>query len=530
MTRLWLQLGCLLLTGLTPVAVQGEMPTAAPLAGPDFVALVPGGTLVLVGGGKTPAKAREVFVAEARKGTGKLVIIPFGDISSQGKNPAELLREWTKDFPDASILDCPSREEALKPGSTRLLEQAQGVWIEGGQSTRLAQLYQGTPVEKALKDLLRRGGVVGGTSAGAAILSKVMIASEGKQVDAPVMATGLDLLPRVIIDQHFTQRSRKARLASAVKAYPGLVGLGIDEGTALIVNQRLMAAVGSGGVHGIWSPEGKTVREQIWKGGDGEKSLDDLPRIWRQATQGDPAPRGKPFLEKGSIIAVGGGGMVPEVVEKFIELAGGKDTLIVVLPTAGEPGDSVRESRQAGSFFKRAGATNVKTLAGVTRAEVDSEEYVKLLAQAKGVWFGGGRQWRFVDAYEGTRTLEAMRGVLARGGVIGGSSAGATIVGDYLCRGGPLGNREILVPGYDRGLAFLPGVGIDQHFTQRKRFADMELFIRQQPAFVGIGIDEATALVVSPQTTQVLGPGKVHVYKHGREKKEYAKGEKVILE
>lgn len=530
MTRLWLPLGCLLLIGLAPAVVLGEKPTATPLAGPDFVSQVPGGTLVIVGGGKTPAKAREAFVAEARKGTGKLVVIPSASGPGKNKPPGEILRAWSADFPQATILDCATRDEALKTDSASLLEQAQAVWIDGGQQTRLAQLYQGTPVEQGLKNLLRRGGVVGGTSAGAAILSKVMIASDGKQPDAPAMATGLDLLPRVIIDQHFTQRSRKARLASAVKAHPGLVGLGIDEDTALIVNQRLMSAVGSGGVHGIWSHEGKTVREQVWKGGDAENAVDDLPRLWRLATLGDPAPRGKPLLEKGSLMAVGGGGMVPEVVEKFIELAGGKDALIVVLPTAGEPGDSMREARQAGGFFKRAGATNVKALAGVTRPEVDSDEYVKLLAQAKGVWFGGGRQWRFVDAYEGTKTLEAMRGVLARGGVIGGSSAGATILGDYLCRGGPLGNREILVPGYDRGLAFLPGVGIDQHFSQRRRFADMEHFIRQQPGYVGIGIDEATALVVSPQAIEVLGPGKVHVYRTGREKKEHAKGEKVALD
>lgn len=530
MTRLWLPFGYLLLIGLTPAAVLGEKTATNQLAGPDFVALVPGGTLVIVGGGKTPAKAREVFVTEARKGTGKLVVIPSAGASSKNKPPAEILRDWSADFPEATILDCATRDDALKPDSARLLEQAQAVWIDGGQQSRLAQLYQGTPVEQGLKNLLRRGGVVGGPSAGAAIMSRVMIASEGKQADAPVMATGLDLLPRVIIDQHFTQRSRKGRLATAVKNNPGLVGMGIDEGTALIINQRLMAAAGTGGVHAIWSLDGKTVREQTWKGGEGENAVDDLPRLWRLAALGEPAPRGKPLLEKGSLVAVGGGGMVPEVVEKFIDLAGGKDALIVVLPTAGEPGDSVREARQAGGFFKRAGATNVKALAGVTRSEVDSDEYVNLLAQAKGVWFGGGRQWRFVDAYEGTKSLEAMRAVLARGGVIGGSSAGATIVGDYLCRGGPLGNREILVPGYDRGLAFLPGVGIDQHFSQRRRFADMEQFIHQQPGYLGIGIDEATALVVTPDTTEVLGPGKVHVYKQGREKKEYAKGEKISLQ
>ncbi len=530
MPKFRIQVLCLVLACLSLGGLRADKPSSTTLAGPDFVALVPGGTLVLVGGGTTPPKAREAFVAEARKGTGKLVVIPSASASSGEKPHAEILREWSMDFPKAEILNCATREEALKPGSARQLEQAQAVWIGGGQQSRLAQLYQGTPVERALRELLSRGGVVGGTSAGAAILSRVMIASQGKRPEEPVMATGFDLLPRVILDQHFTERSRKPRLASAVKAHPGWVGLGIDEGTALLINRRLMVAVGQGAVHGVWSPDGQTIREQDWTGKEVENSMDDLPRLWRQAAWGEPSPRGKPRVEKGALVAVGGGGMVPEVVDKFIELAGGKDGLIVVLPTAGEPGDSLRETRQAGSFFTRAGAKNVRALTGVARSQVDSDEYVRLLGEAKGVWFGGGRQWRFVDAYEGTRTLEAMRGVLARGGVIGGSSAGATIVGDYLCRGGPLGNREILVPGYDRGLAFLPGVGIDQHFSQRKRFADMERFIQRHPAFVGIGIDEATALVVTPSTTQVLGPGKVHVYKQGREKKAYAKGDAWVLE
>ncbi|MFM7110356.1 MAG: cyanophycinase, partial [Planctomycetota bacterium] len=140
-----------------------------------------------------------------------------------------------------------------------------------------------------------------------------------------------------------------------------------------------------------------------------------------------------------------------------------------------------------------------------------------------------GRQWRFVDAYEGTRFEASLRALLDRGGVIGGSSAGATILGEYLCRGGPLGNVEIMVPGYDRGFAYLKGVGIDQHFTQRKRFSDMERFTKARQDFLGIGIDEATALVVTPQGAEVLGPGKVHIYQGGKSTGIHASGEKVRL-
>jgi cyanophycinase len=134
------------------------------------------------------------------------------------------------------------------------------------------------------------------------------------------------------------------------------------------------------------------------------------------------------------------------------------------------------------------------------------------LRQARGVWFGGGRQWRFVDAYEGTKAEPIFRDLLQRGGVIGGSSAGATIQGYYLCRGSPLGPQHMMCEGYERGLNFLPGVAIDQHFSQRKRFPDMTALMKIYPQLLGIGLDEATAMIVKGHTATIMGRGKVHFY------------------
>jgi len=134
------------------------------------------------------------------------------------------------------------------------------------------------------------------------------------------------------------------------------------------------------------------------------------------------------------------------------------------------------------------------------------------LAQATGIWFGGGRQWRFVDAYEQTRAVAAMQECLQRGGIIGGSSAGASIQGELLIRGAPVGNQIMVQDGYRRGLGFLPGVGIDQHFAQRNRFGDLEETIRRFPSILGVGIDESTALLVEQERGTVLGRGAVYVY------------------
>jgi cyanophycinase len=105
-----------------------------------------------------------------------------------------------------------------------------------------------------------------------------------------------------------------------------------------------------------------------------------------------------------------------------------------------------------------------------------------------------------------------MHEVLARGGVIMGSSAGASIQADYLARANPLGNRDIIAEGYERGLGFIKGVAIDQHFAQRKRFKDMSLLVARYPQLLGIGIDEGTALIVEGEVGRVTGSGSVHFY------------------
>jgi cyanophycinase-like exopeptidase len=96
--------------------------------------------------------------------------------------------------------------------------------------------------------------------------------------------------------------------------------------------------------------------------------------------------------------------------------------------------------------------------------------------------------------------------------VIGGSSAGATIQGDYLVRGNPLGNRDMMAEGYERGFAFLPGCAIDQHFTQRGRQPDMDALKQAFPQLLGIGIDESTALIVQKTTARVIGKKDVYFY------------------
>ena len=229
---------------------------------------------------------------------------------------------------------------------------------------------------------------------------------------------------------------------------------------------------------------------------------------------GQPATLGP---AKGSLIIVGGGGMPKVIFDRFFEAAGGRDAKLVVVPTAGS-GAEYDESTSSVKMFKKAGATNVHLLHTRDTKVADSEEFVAVLRDARAVGFGGGRQWRLADAYLGTKTEAAFHDVLKRGGVIGGSSAGATIQASYLVRGAPEGNQIMMSPGHEQGFAYIRNSAIDQHLLARKRENDMLPVIRKHPHLLGIGIDESTALYVRGNTAEVIGKSKVLFYDIALEK------------
>jgi len=227
---------------------------------------------------------------------------------------------------------------------------------------------------------------------------------------------------------------------------------------------------------------------------------------------------------KGSLVVVGGGGKDASIMKRFVELAGGPSALIVVVPTAGEEA-SYSNNWSGLRSLRNAGATNLVILHTRDRQEADTEKFAATLKEARGVWFGGGRQWRFVDSYLGTRTEKAFHAVLERGGVIGGSSAGATIQGSYLVRGAREGNTIMMAPGYEQGFGFLRNTAVDQHWLARKRENDMVPVIEKHPHLLGIAIDEDTAIVVQGDQCEVIGASKVGIYdsrrKPGPDEKPY---------
>jgi cyanophycinase len=214
---------------------------------------------------------------------------------------------------------------------------------------------------------------------------------------------------------------------------------------------------------------------------------------------------------KGTLLIVGGGNLSQEIWKRFVDLAGGSEARIVFVPTAGE--GLVLDPENTVHKFQELGVKQVTTLHTRDPKEADTEAFVAPLKTATGVWFDGGRQWRLADAYLHTRTHTELNNLLERGGVIGGTSAGATIQGSFLVRGDTKGN-ELMEGDHLVGLGFLKNVAIDQHILSRNRQFDLIPVIEAHPELLGIGIDENTAIVVQGDQFEVIGASYVAITDH----------------
>jgi len=246
-----------------------------------------------------------------------------------------------------------------------------------------------------------------------------------------------------------------------------------------------------------------------------------LPVIAQQAAApAVPAAAPEYGPARGTLVIIGGN--MSEnfgVPQKFIQLAGGPNKKFVIIPTnngnKGADGKPVvYKDETVLAPWKKRGLTNVVMLHTWDPKVADTEEFVTPLLDADAVWFDGGRQWNAVDSYMGTRALKEFWNVLNRGGVIAGSSAGATIQSDYLVRGDTKGADIMMTeePNHQHGFAFLKHSAIDQHINTRNRWDDLIPVIKKYPQYLGIGLSEDTAIVVTGDRFEVIGRWKVTVH------------------
>ena len=178
-----------------------------------------------------------------------------------------------------------------------------------------------------------------------------------------------------------------------------------------------------------------------------------------QTTAAPPDPVVGPA--RGALLVAGGGELGVEIWDRFVELAGGEDARIVVIPTAADDRD-LPYGWRGFDALREAGGGQLVLLHTRNPNEANLESFAVPLQNATGVWLPGGRPWCLVDAYLRTRVHEELFALLDRGGVVGGTSAGASIQGSLLMRGDPETNQTIFSPEYPEGFGFLEAVAVDQ--------------------------------------------------------------------
>ncbi len=217
----------------------------------------PRGTLVIVGGGGMPQEILDAFLAASGGKGGRVGIVP-----TSTSDPEGALQEWKADLEKAGLamvpLDVRTREDSSAPAMLEAAKTCTGFWFSGGDQNCVGDRIVGTPLQGVILERYAAGAGVGGTSAGAAIMSKIMLTGDDRHGKETLLELGkgayrtregMGFLPSFcIVDQHFLRRNRQNRLFSVMMEHPDCLGLGIDEATALVVKHGRATVLGEHGV------------------------------------------------------------------------------------------------------------------------------------------------------------------------------------------------------------------------------------------------------------------------------------------
>lgn len=211
------------------------------------------GTLIAIGGHEDKEGDRVILRAVAERLRGRrLVVATVASHEPEGYFEAYRDAFAAIGVTDLAELYLDEREDTLNPAHRELIGDAGGIFFTGGDQLRIVSQMGDTPLETLVRELYARGGVVAGTSAGASAQSETMLVrgsgAESHRIGDLHMAPGLGLIPDVIIDQHFAERGRIGRLLGAVAHNPRLLGIGIDEDSAIVVEGTGFSVIGSGAV------------------------------------------------------------------------------------------------------------------------------------------------------------------------------------------------------------------------------------------------------------------------------------------
>jgi len=499
-------LAALLFLATEPAESRGQSSDKA--AAPPAVFGPEKGTLVICGGGILPESLRGKVVELAGGEHARIVVVSTASQTADTPDIETYVAWWRQQkLAEMTILHTRSREEANTERFIEPLTRATGVWFMGGNQAWLIDTYSGTRTEAEFHKLLERGGVIGGTSAGAAVMSKMMIRRGSPTAE---VGRGFGFLDGAVVDQHFVRRMRQDRLLKVVEQHPTLVGLGIDEGTALLVQGRRLSVIGESEVRVCFArTESREALVESLRSGD-QVDLGALCRV--ALTRQQPRMQrllAPPQVSEGTLVIVGGDAVPNEATERFVAAAGGTDATIALMSIDGESSETA--DAELMDRLRRVGVKSVQRVEVTSRQQADDPKLAALLKMTGGIWLCGARPDSFVESCLGTGAEQLCRDVLRRGGVIGGTAAGGMMQGDYLLNASPVPTKRALMDGYDRGFGFFPGVAIAQNWQKGETPSEFTQFQQENPQVVVLGIEESTALIVHGHAMEVVGKNQVAV-------------------
>jgi len=221
---------------------------------------------------------------------------------------------------------------------------------------------------------------------------------------------------------------------------------------------------------------------------------------------------------KGKLLIIGGGTIPDYMISKYVELAGGANAKFAIVPMAsGEPVQSANSFKQK---LVKAGCTRIEVIFA-TQATADNDSNKAKIKNVKAVFFTGGDQSKLTGALQGTGLLEDIKKIYYSGGIVAGTSAGAAVMSSIMITGKELVNKDtsnaynaVLKNNLEtaKGFGFISNAIVDQHFLKRKRFQRLLSLVLENTNLPGIGIDESTGIIVSPDNTiEVIGESLVMI-------------------
>lgn len=236
---------CIALALALPLAPTAQ---AVPLAPSTATLTDAKGTLIVAGGGPLPESVLRAFVTAAGGRAATIGVLPVASGDPLGSFAA-VQSTLSALGAQVHLLDVRARADSERQSLLALANTCSGYWFTGGDQNRIGDLVVGTPLHALIVQRYRQGAAVGGTSAGAAAMSRIMLTGKGDPSETRPgtfqTRTGLGLLPGTIVDQHFLRRQRQNRLFSLIQEHPDHLGLGIDEETALQVTGGQATVVGN---------------------------------------------------------------------------------------------------------------------------------------------------------------------------------------------------------------------------------------------------------------------------------------------